>query len=368
MYKLLICDDEELSREGLSEYVKSIRNDIEIIGYGRDGIEAISKISDLKPQIVLMDINLPFKDGLEVIETVKESEQQLFYIIVSGYSDFAYAQKAIRLGVPVEKAYKIASYNAAQFYKINSVGAVGAGHLADLVVLNDVNNVDISMVIKNGNIVDDKWISSFEYELKDESLLHTVLINEINVDDIKCQKSSDVLELVPYQLLTLHKKEEIPGINDEFVPNAEYSKLVVVERHGKNGKIGVCPMKGYGIINGAVATTVSHDSHNIIAAGDNDEDIVCAINKLKEIQGGYVIASGGEVVDVLQLSLAGLLSVDKAENVQKQTGKMVGIARNMGVVEGVDPFTTLSFMALTVIPEVRLTEKGMFDVTQMKFI
>lgn len=99
MYKLLICDDEELSREGLSEYVKSIRNDIEIIGYGRDGIEAISKISDLKPQIVLMDINLPFKDGLEVIETVKESEQQLFYIIVSGYSDFAYAQKAIRLGV-----------------------------------------------------------------------------------------------------------------------------------------------------------------------------------------------------------------------------------------------------------------------------
>lgn len=99
MYRLLICDDEAISREGLTEYVKSIRNDIEIVGYGKDGIEAIGKITDLKPQIVLMDINLPFKDGLEVIETVKESEQQVFYIIVSGYSDFAYAQKAIRLGV-----------------------------------------------------------------------------------------------------------------------------------------------------------------------------------------------------------------------------------------------------------------------------
>ncbi|MGN1406310.1 MAG: response regulator [Erysipelotrichaceae bacterium] len=99
MYRLLICDDEAISREGLTEYVKSIRNDIEIVGYGRDGIEAINKVINLKPQIVLMDINLPFKDGLEVIETVKETEQQVFYIIVSGYSDFNYAQKAIRLGV-----------------------------------------------------------------------------------------------------------------------------------------------------------------------------------------------------------------------------------------------------------------------------
>ena len=113
---------------------------------------------------------------------------------------------------------------------------------------------------------------------------------------------------------------------------------------------------------------MSHDSHNIIAAGDNDEDIVCAINKLRETQGGYVIASGGKVIDSLQLSIAGLMSVEKGEIVQKQTGKMVEIARKMGVCQGVDPFTTLSFMALTVIPEIRLTEKGMFDVTQMKFI
>lgn len=279
-------------------------------------------------------------------------------------------RKAIQLGVPAEKAYKMASYNAAQFYNIYSVGAVGAGHLADILVLDNLENVEISMIIKSGNIVDEKWMESFAYTLQDETLLQTVKNNEITIKDIECEKKdvNDVLELVPNQLLTIHKKEAVPGENGVFVPDDAYGKLVVVERHGKNGAIGVCPIKGYGIKNGAVATTVSHDSHNIIAAGDNDADIVCAVNKLKDIKGGYVIASEGKVVDVLPLEIAGLISTDKAENVQKQTGKMVEIVRSMGVKEGVDPFTTLSFMALTVIPEVRLTEKGMFDVTQMKFI
>ena len=279
-------------------------------------------------------------------------------------------RKAIELGVPVEQAYKIASYNAAQFYNIYSVGAIGAGHLADMVVLDDVEKVGISMVIKGGQVVDNEWLDSFSYELKDESLLHTVVIDEVKKEDIKCvrKEKNDVLELVPEQLLTLHKVECVPGNDEDFIPDKEYAKLVVAERHGKNGKIGVCPMKGYGIVNGAVATTVSHDSHNIIAAGDNDKDIVCAINALKEIQGGYVIASGGKVIDVLPLKLAGLMSVEDAASVQKQIGKMVDIARKMGVSDGADPFTTLSFMALTVIPEIRLTEKGMFDVTQMKFI
>jgi len=296
-------------------------------------------------------------------------DRHLEDIEAEGHMDLC-IRKAIKLGVPAAKAYKIASYNAAQLYKLNKSGAVGAGYLADLAIVDNLENAEVSMVIKDGNIVTDEWLNGFEYQLKDESLVNTVILNEISTADIFCPKKeeNDVLELVPYQLLTLHKREEVPGEKGEFIPNGEYSKLVVAERHGKNGMIGVCPMKGYGIVNGAVATTVSHDSHNIIAAGDNDEDIVCAINKLRETQGGYVIASGGKVIDSLQLSIAGLMSVEKGEIVQKQTGKMVEIARKMGVCQGVDPFTTLSFMALTVIPEIRLTEKGMFDVTQMKFI
>lgn len=113
-----------------------------------------------------------------------------------------------------------------------------------------------------------------------------------------------MLELVPNELLTLHRVEEVPGRHGVFIPDKDYAKLAVVERHGKNGKVGVCPVKGYGIQSGAIATTISHDSHNIIAAGDNDRDILCAVRELERIQGGYVIASGGKVVDELPLPSA----------------------------------------------------------------
>lgn len=279
-------------------------------------------------------------------------------------------RKAIALGVPEIKAYKMASCNAARFYGIRHAGAVGAGYRADLLILDDLKEASPVMVIKNGNIVDDTWISSFHYELKDESLLHTVRIRELSETDLYLEKKekNHVLELVPNELLTLHKEEEVPGTNGTFIPNQEYGKLAVVERHGKNGKVGVCPVKGYGIRSGAIATSISHDSHNIIAAGDNDRDILCAVKELERIQGGYVIASEGKVVDSLPLAISGLMSVERAEEVQQKTGEMVQKARQMGVAQGVDPFITLSFMALTVIPELRLTESGLFDVTTMRFI
>ncbi len=279
-------------------------------------------------------------------------------------------RKAIALGVPEIKAYKMASCNAARFYGIRHAGAVGAGYRADLLILDDLKEAEPSMVIKNGNVVDDAWLSSFGYELKDESLLHTVRIRELSEKDLFLEKKekNHVLELVPNELLTLHREEEVPGTNGEFIPDQEYGKLAVVERHGKNGKAGVCPVKGYGIRNGAVATTISHDSHNIIAAGDNDRDILCAVKELERIQGGYVIASDGKVVDALPLAISGLMSTGRAEEVQKKTGEMVQKARQMGVSQGVDPFITLSFMALTVIPKLRLTESGIFDVTTMQFI
>ncbi|MBR5533944.1 MAG: adenine deaminase [Ruminiclostridium sp.] len=296
-------------------------------------------------------------------------DRHLEAIETEGHMDLC-VRKAIQLGVPAAKAYKMASYNAAQFYDIPRAGAVGAGHVADLVVLDDVETAKVSMVIKSGKLVDEEMLSGYAHGLKDESLLHTVILPEVTVEKIQCARKerNHVLEMVPNQLLTLHREEEVPGTHGTFVPNGEYGKLVVAERHGKNGRIGVCPVKGYGIANGAVATTVSHDSHNIIAAGDNDRDIVCAINHLREIQGGYVIVSEGKVVGALPLPLAGLISLEDVNQVQKQTAHMVETARSMGVPEGIDPFTTLSFMALTVIPEIRLTERGVFDVTRMEFV
>jgi adenine deaminase len=279
-------------------------------------------------------------------------------------------RKAIAMGVPAIKAYKMASFNTARAYQINNTGAIGPGYLADIVIVDDLSKAEPSLVIKSGKIVDEEWLGSFHYELKDESLLQTVKVGSLSLKDLDfAQKGvNHVIELVPNQLLTLHKEERIPGDNGKFIPDSEYAKLVVAERHGKSGEVGVCPIKGYGIKNGAVATTVSHDSHNIIAVGDNDDDILCAINELKKIQGGYVIASGNRIVDELPLTIGGLMSMDKAVHVQEKTSKMVQTARNMGVREGIDPFITLSFMALTVIPELRLTEAGIFDVTNMKFL
>ena len=286
-----------------------------------------------------------------------------------GHINFC-VRKAIALGVPEVKAYKMASWNAARFYGIPHAGAVGAGYRADLLIVDDLREAVPSMVIKNGTVVDDAWLSSFAYELKDRSLLHTVCIRSLSEEDLFLTKKekNHVLELVPNELLTLHRVEEVPGQHGEFTPAQDYGKLVVMERHGKNGKVSVCPVKGYGIRSGAIATTISHDSHNIIAAGDNDRDILCAVRELGRIQGGYVIASEGKVIDELPLALSGLMSVNSAEEVREKTGEMVQKARYMGVSEGVDPFITLSFMALTVIPELRLTESGMFDVTAMQFI
>lgn len=279
-------------------------------------------------------------------------------------------RKAIALGVPAIKAYKMASFHAARTYGLRDCGAVGAGFKADLLILDDLEKAEPVTVIKSGNVVDEEWLDSFSYTLKDPSLLHTVIPGKLDADSLSLARGekNHVMEMVPGQLLTLHRYEQIPGEGDWFVPDGTYSKLVVAERHGKNGKVGVCPMKGYGIRNGAVATTVSHDSHNIIAAGDNDEDILCAIRELERIQGGYVIASRGVVKDELPLEVGGLMSTEKAADVQKKTKEMVEEARRMGVSEGVDPFITLSFMALTVIPEIRLTEAGIFDVTRMQFM
>lgn len=279
-------------------------------------------------------------------------------------------RKAIAMGVPAIKAYKMASFNAARAYQINNAGAIGPGQLADIVIVDDLSKAEPCLVIKSGKVVDEEWLESFHYELKDETLLQTVKVGSLSLKDLDFARKevNHVIELVPNQLLTLHKEERIPGDNGKFIPDSEYAKLVVAERHGKNGEVGVCPIKGYGIKNGAVATTVSHDSHNIIAVGDNDDDILCAINELKKIQGGYVIASGNRIVDELPLTIGGLMSMEKAVHVQERTSKMVQTARNMGVREGIDPFITLSFMALTVIPELRLTESGIFDVTNMKFL
>lgn len=142
----------------------------------------------------------------------------------------------------------------------------------------------------------------------------------------------------------------------------------MVERHGKNGGVAVCPLKGYGITGGAIATSVAHDSHNVIAAGDNDADLVLAINHLKEIGGGYVLTGGGKILGALPLRVGGLMSTAPWEEIQAGAGAILERAKAMGIPYHVDPFTSLSFLALPVIPELRLTDRGLFDVTAFSLV
>ncbi|MEG2205677.1 MAG: adenine deaminase [Oscillospiraceae bacterium] len=278
-------------------------------------------------------------------------------------------RQAISLGMKPVTAIKMATRNAAAVYGLSGVGAVAAGYKADLVVLDSLKQVTVNSVYKNGVLIE-KGFESITPVKAPESLLHSVKYKDVSIEDIalKTQGNTDIIEMVPYQIATRHIVEEVPCENGYFKPNNTYTKLCVVERHGKNGNIAVAPLKGYGITGGAIATSVAHDSHNIIAAGDNDEDLLLAINSLREIGGGYVLTGGGKVLGSVPLCVAGLMSEEKAEVVQNKTGEILALASGMGIPYYVDPFVSLSFMALPVIPEIRLSDMGLFDVVNFRII
>ena len=148
-----------------------------------------------------------------------------------------------------------------------------------------------------------------------------------------------------------------------FVPRDGYLKIAAVERHKNSGKIGVAVTKGYGIKGGAIASSVSHDSHNIIVIGDNDEDIALAVNEIARVQGGYTVVENGKVFDTLPLPIMGLMTDVHFEEVNDKLRVMKEKAYDMGVSKDFDPFITLSFMALTVIPELRVTPRGLYRVS-----
>lgn len=325
-------------------------------GSGAKNLEAIVK--------GILQVKLPFEQCMFCTD-----DKHLDDIEREGHISYN-VKKAIELGVPPVKAVKMATYYPARFYRLKNYGAVAAGYTADIVVLKDLKQVKIDFVLKSGHVVDDDYLSLFQYEVKEPEMLNTVIFKPITKEKLvlKREKKNHVMEIVKEQLTTEHLFEKIPGRGDVFIPNGEYTKLCVVERHGKTDHVAVAPLKGFGIENGAIATTVSHDSHNIIAAGDNDGDIMMAVNYLRKLQGGYVIASKGKVIESLPLPIGGLISNLSSGAVQKKTKKMIGIAREMGVNQGIDPFITLSFMALPVIPKIRLTDKGLLDVEKIQLI
>lgn len=278
-------------------------------------------------------------------------------------------KKSILLGIPPIKAIKMATINTAKCYNLTELGAIAPGYQADLVVLDDLEQLLINSVYHKGIKIN----FNKEINIKPclEHLRNTVHIPDICAEDIKLavrQKDSSAIEIVEGQITTKHLHVIIPSKDGIFIPNGKYNKAVVVERHKNTGHFAVAPVIGYNLQSGAIATSVSHDSHNIIAIGDNDESIILALQELQRVQGGYTIIRDNMVLETLPLPIMGLVSDAGYQFVDYKLNKMIKYAHDMGVPAKTHPFISLSFIALPVIPEIRITTQGIYDVMEQKFI
>jgi adenine deaminase len=281
-------------------------------------------------------------------------------------------KKAISCGLDPIEAICMSTINASRCYKLKRLGAVAPGYSADLLMLNDLRNFDIEKVLYRGQVVVDSGsIIGISTPDEDKNVTNTVRIPYITGNDLAIPMSDDnavVIRILPNELIT-KKENSRTGVKDGFfVADKTHSKLAVIERHKSLGKIGLGIVKGFNIENGAIASTVAHDSHNLIVIGDNDNDMLLAINEIKRANGGFTVVGDGKVLGILELPIAGLMSNRSAAYVESKLAQMIETAHKLGVNPEIDPFTTLSFLALPVIPEIRVTDQGLFDVTEFKFI
>lgn len=260
----------------------------------------------------------------------------------------------------------MASYYCARHYHLNNLGAIAPGYQADFVILNDLETVQIQDVYCRGKSY--KTWKSIDVLIPD-NLRNTIHIPKISKEmlTLTCHSITSVIELVPHQLLTHHRLEQVPRLNHQFMADKTYQKIAVIERHKASGNIGLGIVKGWQV-HGAIASSVAHDSHNLIVLGDNDEDMLIAIQSLQACGGGYVIVQDKIIKYQIELPICGLLSDVAADRLKQQLLDMKKHYSAIGIPADYDPFQTLSFLALPVIPELRITDQGLFDVVQYKFL
>ena len=281
---------------------------------------------------------------------------------------------AIKNGIDPIEAISMATVNIAECYNIRNVGAIAPGKNADLVCFKDLDKIVIEHVFKEGKLV--LWNRQLLLEnckIDINKVTDTVRIDLENIDlSIRVNKDLvHVIGLIKNNVTTYKLIEKINLEDGLFLPknNPGLLKLCVIERHKLSGNIGRGIVKGYGMKSGALAMTIAHDSHNLICLGDNDEDMLVAIKKIKDIGGGIVLVSNNKVLDFLCLEVAGLMSSKSIEYVEEKLINLERSIRKLGVNEEIeDPFLQLAFLSLAVIPELKLTDMGLFDVSQYKMI
>jgi adenine deaminase len=274
----------------------------------------------------------------------------------------AVVRKAIKLGLDPVRAIQLATINTAGYFHRERLGGIAPGYFADLIVLSDLKKLEIDLVFYKGKMVAKEGKPLFEAMTStDKSLSDSIRIKPFGIERLRLkpsEKAEPVIEVVPGQIITrkrMEKPESIPDIAKDIL------KLVVVERHQAIGNIGVGLVRGLGLKRGALASSIAHDSHNIIAVGASDEDIFTAIKEVERLHGGLVAVGGAKVLASLALPVAGLLSDEPLESVVNKLEKLERTAAELGA-KLPSLFATLSFLALPVIPEIRLTDRGLVEL------
>ncbi len=276
---------------------------------------------------------------------------------------------AISLGLAPVRAVKIATLNAARVYGLKDLGAVAPGYRADLVVLDCLETVSVSDVYKDGVPLRSMKLPDSGIQ-PGSALTHSVSIPELSADSfvMKATEEFPVIGVIPGQIVTRKLALTLPQVNGVFTPADDVIKIAVVQRHDGSGRIGLGAVKGFGLKNGAVASTVAHDAHNLIVIGDNDADMLAAVRELQACGGGYTAVRSGRAIKTLPLPVAGLFTHHRDIDIVAELSLMEAAVHRLGVPENIDAFQNLSFMALPVIPELRITDMGLFDVSSNRFL
>lgn len=285
-------------------------------------------------------------------------------------------RRVVEAGVDPIKAVQVASLNTAEYFGLKDLGAIAPGYKADLLVLPDLKTFKPDIVLKDGQVVAQDGKLAVEIPENDAiATRNSVNVRWITMDDFKIQTEADgvkkvrALEVIPHQLITKSVMSDVKVVDGNAVSNVETDtlKICVIERHRATGNIGKGFVKGFNLKCGAIASTVAHDSHNMIVIGTNDFDMYTAAVALIKCQGGKVVVKDGEIISQLPLPIAGLMSDKEFDFVVEKCDELNKAAHSIGC-KLEDPFMTMGFLSLPVIPELKITDKGVFDTNKFDFV
>jgi adenine deaminase len=274
-------------------------------------------------------------------------------------------KKAVALGLDPVRAVQMATINTARYFRLKDRGAIAPGYRADLVVIDDLESFKVEMVFKDGKPAarEGKFLSAIE-EPDIPIVNDSFHIKPLREEDFRIKETpSKVIGLVPGEITTRSLDGKVKIENGLAVSDTvrDVLKIAVIERHKKTGNIGLGFVKGFGLKEGALGTSVAHDSHNVVVVGTNDKDMLVVVEEIIRLQGGLVIAQEGRIIGSLPLPIAGIISDKDLVTVKKELEKLHRLASSLGTKLS-EPFMTLSFLTLAVIPEVKITDRGLVDV------